>query len=464
MASIARKNLFEDIPRFLIAQAGIMFAVSLVTIQTGILNGFTRSTSLLIDSSKADIWVGSKYMVSFELSLPIPYEGVEQAQKVAGVERSEALIVQGALWRDKDGNIVPVRAIGFDPASQLFAPGNIERGNLSFLNQPYTVIADQASLKSLNVEWVGDEVEMGAFRARLVGWTRGNQSIVSNSFLFTSLENAYAYVNSTLSATSQTAQQLQQLAADGKILDPALAAQLANLPPEQLQQLAASGKIPDPTLAAQLANLSPQQLQQLAATGSIPAATAKHSPPAPRKLTPNDRITYILVRAKPGENLEELKRNLEAAMPDIRAYTRTEIAARTRSYWLQRTGIGFILGLGAAVGVIVGTVIVGQILYASASDHIKEFGTLKAMGASDWVIYGIIVEQALWMAVLGYLPGMVVCWGVGKWTLASQGIVILITPATAGIVFGITVVMCVSSALFAIQKVTRLDPAVVFKA
>ncbi|HEY9747861.1 MAG TPA: ABC transporter permease, partial [Allocoleopsis sp.] len=63
MASIARKNLFEDIPRFLVAQAGIMFAVSLVTIQTGILKGFTRSTTLLIDQSQADIWVASKDMV-----------------------------------------------------------------------------------------------------------------------------------------------------------------------------------------------------------------------------------------------------------------------------------------------------------------------------------------------------------------------------------------------------------------
>jgi len=54
MASLARKNLFEDIPRFLVAQAGIMFAVSLVTIQNGILTGFIRSSSILIDHLKAE--------------------------------------------------------------------------------------------------------------------------------------------------------------------------------------------------------------------------------------------------------------------------------------------------------------------------------------------------------------------------------------------------------------------------
>ena len=70
MASIARKNLFEDIPRFLVAQAGIVFAVSLVTIQTGILDGFVRSTALLIDRSEADLWIASEEMVHLELTVP----------------------------------------------------------------------------------------------------------------------------------------------------------------------------------------------------------------------------------------------------------------------------------------------------------------------------------------------------------------------------------------------------------
>jgi len=116
------------------------------------------------------------------------------------------------------------------------------------------------------------------------------------------------------------------------------------------------------------------------------------------------------------------------------------------------------------VGVLVGMVVVGQILYSSVTDHLKEFGTLKAMGASDWVIYGIILEQALWMAVLGYIPGMALCFGVAYWAGATQGILILITPLSALGVFWLTVVMCTGSAFFAIQKVTKVDPAIVFKA
>jgi putative ABC transport system permease protein len=158
-----------------------------------------------------------------------------------------------------------------------------------------------------------------------------------------------------------------------------------------------------------------------------------------------------------------LKKRLESELPDVRALTQAELTELTQTYWRNSTGVGYILGLGAAVGVVVGTVVVGQILYSSVSDHLKEFGTLKAMGSSDWYIYRVILEQALWMAVLGYLPGIGLSVGLGAWTTQVQAIAILINPGIAVGVFLLTVVMCSGAAIFAIQKVTRLDPAMVFK-
>jgi putative ABC transport system permease protein len=413
MVSLARKNLLEDIPRFLVAQAGIMFAVSLVTIQTGIFNGFTRSTAQLIKNSQADIWVASDSLVHVELSLPIPLTNLIQAQEVAGVERAEALIVKGGIWRHSLGEITPVRVIGFDPKGQLFIPQNITQGSLKALEEPYTVMVDSSNLNSLNVKGIGDVAEVGSLPARVVGLTQGNRSIASNPFMFMSLENGNAY--STFGQAASLSCKMQ------------------------------SGS------------------EEIRCT-NVYVAPDQASTPAPQKLAASDTITFVLIRAKPGQNLDTLKQKLEAALPNTRAFTRAELTEKTQRFWQQRTGIGFILGLGAAVGVIVGGIIVGQILYSSVSDHLKEFGTLKAMGASDWIIYGVIVEQALWMAILGYIPGMVLCSGVGAWTFATQGIMILITPATVIAVFGITVSLCVGSAIFAIQKVTRVDPAIVFKA
>lgn len=416
MASIARKNLFEDIPRFIVAQAGIMFAVSLVTIQLGILKGFTRSTGLLIDHSNADLWVASKEMVHLELTSSIAAELVVRAQKVSGVDRAEALLIRSSIWRNSAGQITPIRIFGFEPNSRLFAGWNVPQGSLSALKQPYKVMIDQASLKNAGLKQLGDQGNIGSLPAQLVGLAENTQSIASSVFVFTSLENANAYATAGLNTSVKCTRGVE-------------------------------------------GNLACTNTFENAPLTADPA-----TPTIPRGLSVGDPISYVLVRAKSGENLQQLRQRLEATLPNTRVYTQAEIAHQTREYWTERTGVGFILGLGASVGFVIGMVIVGQILYSSVSDHLREFGTLKAMGASNWVIYSVILEQALWMAVLGYLPSMALCLGLGAWTQTAKGVMILITPATAGGVFVLTVAMCVGSALFAVQKVTRVDPAIVFKA
>lgn len=396
MVSIARKNLFQDLPRFIVAQAGIMFAVGLVTIQTGLLNGFTRSSSLLIKSASADLWLASKDIRHLDFTLPIPYKSLRQAQDVEGVEQAEALITQGSVWRygtkgiSTAGAIAPIRIIGFDPEGTLFHPTPTVEGDWKALKRPYTLFVDQVDLKTLDVKGTGDAAEIGSYRGQIVGLTQGIRSIVSSPYVFTSLPTATAFLTSAM-------------------VEP------------------------------------------------------KVNPPAPPALRDADRVTYILIRAKPGVNLEQLQRRLERAVPDTKALTQAELTSLTQDYWRDSTGVGFILGLGAVVGVIVGTVVVGQILYSSVTDHLREYGTLKAMGSSDWFIYRIILEQALWMALLGYLPGMGIVLLVGSWTQKAQAVQILVGPMTAGGVLILTIVMCCGAAVFAIQKVTRLDPAMVFK-
>ncbi|GAA6615904.1 hypothetical protein NUACC26_017020 [Scytonema sp. NUACC26] len=411
MVSIARKNLLEDIPRFLAAQAGIMFAVSLVTIQTGIFNGFTRSSTKLINNSTADIWVASDSMIYLDLTLPMPLAHLNLAREVPGVANAEALIATGGVWRHPMGRIAPVRIIGFDPDGQLFTPAHIIQGNKNTLKEPYTVIVDTFNAESLSVRRVGDRAQVNTLPVRVVGFTQGNRSIASNPYMFTSLESATAYVSS--GKTSNVSCRMQTGSKD---------------------------------IQCTTTYVDPE----------------KNSTPAPKPLSSLDPITYILIQAQPGQDLQALKQKLSIALPNTRAYTRAEMIRKTEVYWQKRTGIGFILGLGATVGIIVGAIVVGQILYSSVSEHLKEFGTLKAMGASDWAIYSVIVEQAIWMAVLGYMPGILLCLGVSTWTLASQGILILITPTTAIAVFGVTIIMCTGAAVFAIQKVTRLDPATIF--
>ncbi|MFB8789579.1 MAG: ABC transporter permease [Potamolinea sp.] len=335
MVSLARKNLLEDIPRFLVAQAGIMFAVTLVTLQTGIFNGFTRSTGQLIYNSEADIWVASDSWVQIELTLPIPVSHVIEAQKVEGVARAEALTFINALWRQPKGEINYVRVVGFDPNGELFTPKNLTQGNLNDIKNPYSVIVDKTNLTSLNVQQIGDEATVNSLPAKIVGLTQGNRSIVSNPYMFTSLENAVTFLTS---------------------------GQTTNL----------SCKLPS------------QGSGDLICTNTyskLPETLTPNQPlPTPKSLVASDLISYVLIQAESGENLDTLKQRLETALPNTKAYTRDEIIQKNQNFWQKRTGVGFILGMGAVVGIIVGVIIVGQILYSSVSDHLKEFGTLKAIG------------------------------------------------------------------------------------
>ena len=413
MVSLARKNLLKDLPRFLVAQAGIMFAVSLVTIQTGILKGFTRSTTLLIDSSAADIWVASENIVNFELTEPFPYVQVQQAQNIEGVALAEALTIGSGRWYS-DGKLTTLRVFGFDPDGQLFRPGQVSDTAIQALNAPYAALIDRTNMRSFRIDAVGDTARIRQLPVMVVGLTRDTQSLVSSKFVFTSLVNANAYISSGFSS--------------------GLTCQLG------------SGDI-----------TCVNSYQRDEADGNVQVAE-------PEPLNSDAPVTYVLVKAAPGEDLSVLKQRIESSLSGTKAFTKDELINTTQAYWQNRTGIGFILGLGAVVGVLVGMVVVAQILYTSVSENLREFGTLKAMGASDWHIYSVILEQSLWMAVIGYLPGLLLCWGVGTWTAATQGIVVLITPISAVGVFGITVVMCVVSAIFAIQKVTRVDPGIVFKA
>ena len=390
MVSIARKNLFHDLPRFIVAQAGITFAVGLVTIQTGILRGFTRSTSLLVDTATADIWVASEDMRHLDLTLPIPYERVEQALEVEGVERAEPLIIRGSVWRQGSNKISPVDIVGLDAEGELFRPTPMLQGDFSDFEQPYTIAVDQTDLSALDVNEIGDSAQIGALDAQIQGVTSGMRSIISSPFVFTSLTNARAFLDSR--------------------------------------------------------NFAPTNV-----------------PSTPPQLTPTSPISFVLIQAQPEQDLETLKQNLEEALPGVRAVTQTELSEITQTHWQNSTGVGFILSLGAVVGIVVGTVVVSQILYSSVTDHIKEFGTLKAMGSPDRFLYRVILEQALWMAVAGYIPGMTLCLVLSSWALRAQAVQILISPLMASGIFVLTLGMCSGAAIFAIQKVTRLDPAMVFK-
>jgi putative ABC transport system permease protein len=177
--------------------------------------------------------------------------------------------------------------------------------------------------------------------------------------------------------------------------------------------------------------------------------------------TPASKATYFLVRVGQGADVERVRRDLLASLADVEVLTPAEFRERSRSFWLFGTGAGAALFAGALLGVIVGTVIVAQTLYSSTKDHLNEFATLRAIGSSRKYIYKVIICQALLSAVIGFGLAYVIGLLVVRMT-AAGALPIVITPGLTAALFLLTVVMCVVSAIAAIMKVTRIDPAMVF--
>jgi putative ABC transport system permease protein len=175
-----------------------------------------------------------------------------------------------------------------------------------------------------------------------------------------------------------------------------------------------------------------------------------------------NQTLFILVRAVPGTNLRRLQADLSSRVTDVDVLTSAKFSRMTRVYWMFTTGAGIAVLIAAALGLVVGVVVVAQTIYATTMDHIREFGTLKAMGAGNGYIYRVIIEQAAISAVLGYSMAMVVSAFIVHASQSGGAAILLPWPMAVGIFF-LSLLMCIGAAVVSINKVMHLDPAMVFK-
>jgi putative ABC transport system permease protein len=136
--------------------------------------------------------------------------------------------------------------------------------------------------------------------------------------------------------------------------------------------------------------------------------------------------------------------------------------ARQQDYWMFGTGAGVSVLIAAALGLLVGVVVVAQTIYSSTVDHIREYGTLKAMGATNGYLYRVITEQAAISALAGYGAAIAIAIVVSRGSLQGTTAIIIEWPLALGL-FAITLLMCLAASFVSINKVTKLDPALVFR-
>ena len=177
---------------------------------------------------------------------------------------------------------------------------------------------------------------------------------------------------------------------------------------------------------------------------------------------PSESTVFVVAKVSPGAPVSEVVESLRQRLKGNDVYSSKEFSEKTRSYWAIETGVGFSFLLTITIIFFVGILIVGQTIYNSTMEHIKEFGTLKAMGADNLDIYKIILSQALINALLGYAISLAVTI-VTKSLFDAIGMVLVVRLWINISVLILTFSMCVFAALISIRRIRRIDPAILFR-
>ena len=373
MPPLAERNLFHDQVRLAVTLTGVVFAVVLIVVQLGLYEGFSRTTTSLIDKSRADLWVVSKNVPYIEQGIAFSERKLYTVRATPGVQEAQNYIVRFGRWKRADGQEESVQVVGVNPESTMGQAWDVVEGRREDLKIDDSVIMDRIYFQKLGVRRLGDTAEILGHRARVVGFTQGIRTFTTSPYVFTSYRNALDYAN-----------------------------------------------------------------------------------------LPADQTMFILIKAQPGVNVEDLRQRLQSRLDGVDVLTRQQFSDMTRHYWLFTTGAGMAVLMAAVLGLLVGVVVVAQTIYSSTIDHLREFGTLKAMGATNGYIYRVIVKQAVIAAVIGYALGISLSILVVH--ESGKGGANIVLPWQLGVgMLGVTVAMCVAAAFVSINKVTKIDPAMVFK-
>ena len=174
-------------------------------------------------------------------------------------------------------------------------------------------------------------------------------------------------------------------------------------------------------------------------------------------------INVGIIKLDKNANAETVQKQLQTILPNnLLILTLEEFAAIERTYWTSDSPIGYIFGFNVAISLLVGTVIVYQILYTDVSEHLSEYATLKAMGYSDLYLIKVVIQEALILAFLGFIPGILI--STGLYSLASSATLlpIVFKVSRAKLILILTIIMCIVSGAIALRKLQQTDPADIF--
>jgi putative ABC transport system permease protein len=178
---------------------------------------------------------------------------------------------------------------------------------------------------------------------------------------------------------------------------------------------------------------------------------------------PLEQVHIGLIALKPGTDPQVAMKAIARKLPsDVKVLTLQNFIDIEKKHWASDTAIGFIFNLGAGMGFIIGAVIVYLILYTDVAEHLSEYATLKAMGYTEVYLLGVVFQEALIMAIIGYIPGLALSAGLYNLVKGATRLPMIMTVTRAVLVLILTMLMCMISGAIAVRKLQSANPADIF--
>lgn len=370
--SYSLSTLWYDRQRYLPGILAVAFSALLIALQCGLLLGLFSITSIPVDHTNADIWVGAPEVLSVDLGRPIREATKVLLANEPAVERVEIYLQGFSYWSKQDGGTELCMVIGCKlDENALGKVKELTPDLYSQLSEPGAVVIDESDMDRLGIKKINDVAEVAGTRVRVVGLTKGLKSL-AGPYVFCSVNTARPLL----------------------------------------------------------------------------------------RVFP-DQITYVLGKCHNKEDatkvVEKLREN-----PNISAFTSWEFSFRSRMHWLTKTKAGIALGYAAALGLLVGAVVTSQTLYAATAASLREFAVLRAMGIPRWRMQLLVMNQSLWVGLLGVGLALPAVHGLAE-VADYLGVKVELPMWLLGSATGVTLSMALLSGLFALRSLRNVEPAALLR-
>ena len=400
---LAWKNLTHRKVRFLVAVAGITFAVLLMFVQFGFRAALLDSNTQLLRLFNGELVIVHRGKNALMVKQPFSRRRIDQARTVEGVRAVYPIYMEmlSSLWKNPlnesrgestsgdsvpknptndESSTRPIRVVAFDPEADVLSIPEC-RTHQADLKLPKTALVDENSRPFFRISGTEATRELALKNLRIVGHFDLGTDFTNDGNLIMSDSNFAHY---------------------------------------------------------------------------FPVPVPGESP-----------LSFVeigLVQLVPGADAAQVKAALGQALPeDVQVLTREQLIGLEEGFWQSNTPVGYVFGLGAVMGVIVGIIICYQILSADVTDHLPEFATLKAIGYPDSYLTRVVLQEALFISGLGYVPGFLLTLIAYNQLAVQTQLPMHMTIPRALLVLTLAAGMCVFSGLLVVRKVKLADPAEVFR-